>query len=256
MLVILSPSKTLDYNSAWNLKNYTIPTFLKESLELNDILKQLNVEDLMKLMKISNSIAQLNFHRINDWRIPFSEEKAKPAILAFKGDVYEGLKADNFTLSDFEFSMKKLRILSGLYGILRPLDLIMPYRLEMGITLKNSKGKNLYKFWSDLITAELNKIMKNNSQELLVNLASAEYFKVINTKNIEKQIITPVFKELVDGKYVVIGIKAKKARGLMANYIIRNRISDIEKLKEFSKSGYYFNPDFSNNSELVFIKQH
>ncbi len=254
MLILLSPSKTLDYKRLYPIKNNSIPSFLKESQELIDILKQLNKDDLKRMMKISEPLAQLNIERIHQWRIPFPENLIKPAIIAFKGDVYEGLRADKFTESDLTFSMKHLRILSGLYGLLRPLDSIMAYRLEMGISLKNSIGKNLYKFWGYKITLELNKAMAENNNNHVINLASAEYFKVINQKKLNFPIITPVFKELKSGSPVVVSIHAKRARGLLSNFIITNRLSKIEAIKEFNLEGYFFHPDYSTDNEWVFVR--
>ncbi|PKP18173.1 MAG: peroxide stress protein YaaA [Bacteroidetes bacterium HGW-Bacteroidetes-21] len=251
MMLVLSPSKTMDFSRTSVMKNYTIPSFLKESQELIDILKQISVTDLMKLMKLSSSLAELNHERHQSWRVPFPEEKSRPAIFAFKGDVYEGLRAENFTVSDLEFSMKHLRILSGLYGLLRPLDLMMPYRLEMNTNLKNSQGKNLYKFWGDKITDEINKSMKEQGIHYLVNLASTEYFKAINQKLINVPVVSPVFIEKDHGRNTIVGIHTKKARGMMTHYIISNRITDAEDIKSFDRDGYQFDP--KNSTELTWF---
>lgn len=254
LMLILSPSKTMDFSRPTVLKNHTIPSFLKESQELIDILKQIDIRDLMKLMKLSPSLAEMNHERHTNWRVPFPEDKSLPAILAFKGDVYEGLRAEKFTISDFEFSMKHLRIVSGLYGLLRPLDLMMPYRLEMNTNLKNSRGKNLYKFWGNTITEELKKAMKENNANVLINLASSEYFKAINQKLISLPIITPVFLQSKGDKSSAVSMYTKKARGMMSRYIISNRISKADDIKSFNIDGYTFDQNMSSENNWFFSR--
>jgi len=252
--VLLSPSKTMDFKLQCTVKNNSIPVFIKESQELIDILRQLDKDELIKLMKISPSLASINYQRFKNWHFPFINGEALPAVFAFKGDVYEGLRADKFTLSDLEFAMKKIRIISGLYGLLRPLDLIMPYRLEMGTKLHNSKGKNLYKFWGDKITTEINKSVEETGANHIINLASAEYFKAINVKKLHKPLITPVFMEAKGGNYEVVGVHAKRARGLMASFIITNRIVNVEDLKEFKSEKYNYTSSMSTEYDWVFSR--
>lgn len=253
MVILLSPSKTLDFNSV-HIKNHTIPAFTQESAILIELLKQLTVKEIEQLMKISPALARLNYQRYHEWIFPFPEGKGKQAILAFKGDVYEGLKADTFTASDLEFSMKHLRILSGLYGVLRPLDLIMPYRLEMGIKLPNEQGKNLYAFWNNKITYELNKLIKENNCSVVINLASAEYYKSVNSRELLAPVITPQFYRKEGDKMKIVGFLAKRARGLMTNFIVKNRITKPADLKLFNVEGYQFMGEYSTSNEWVFLR--
>lgn len=253
--ILLSPSKTMDFSRSCTVKNYTIPAFIKESQELIDLLKELGESDIEKLMKISPSLATLNYKRILQWRFPYPEGTARRAMLAFKGDVYEGLRAEKFTVSDLEFAMKSVRILSGLYGLLRPLDLIMAYRLEMGTKLENPQGRTLYKFWGSKITDEINKSIRESGATHVINLASAEYYKAVNLKKLSRPVITPVFMERKNGGFEVVGIHAKRARGLMTRFIIMNRITTPEDLKEFGDEQYFFNPDLSEESNWVFTRE-
>ncbi len=246
MLVIISPSKTLDFNdnNFSTQLNCAVPKYEKESLELVKELKKLSPQQISKLMDISEKLSALNFDRFNN----FSEQKSKPALCAYKGDVYQGFELEKYDSKDFEFANSHLRIISGLYGILKPLDLIKPYRLEMSINLPNSKGKNLYDFWQDKITEHLN----NENQELIVNLASNEYSSVIKRSKLNKKVIDVVFKEMHKGVLKIIGIQAKKARGMMANFIIQNKITNIKDLKKFSP--YKFNESLSSEEEYVFTR--
>ncbi|WP_372639519.1 peroxide stress protein YaaA [Ancylomarina sp.] len=254
MLILISPAKSLDFETKSSTQNYSEATFLKESQSLIKQLRKLSTDEIADFMGISPKLAQLNFERFVNWQLPFDIENAKQAILAFKGDVYTGLDAESLSDTELQTAQKKLRILSGLYGVLRPLDLIQAYRLEMGKKLQTTKGNNLYEFWGDQITNEINKTLKENKDKYLINLASNEYFKSINKKIIKAEIITPVFKDLKNGQYKVISFFAKKARGLMTRFIIQNKILDPEYLKAFNSDGYVFNPHLSTDTELVFTR--
>ncbi|QIQ21907.1 peroxide stress protein YaaA [Zophobihabitans entericus] len=252
MLILVSPSKTLDYQSPLSTKEYTQPELLSESKQLIKVCQKLTASDLMELMSISDKLAELNEQRFKDWQPKFTLDNARQAVLAFKGDVYEGLNVDDFTKADFAFAQNHLRILSGLYGVLRPLDLIQPYRLEMGIRLKNTKGNNLYQFWGDKITKVLNNTLAEQNSDLVVNLASDEYFKAVQVKQLSVPIIKPVFLDEKKGQYKVISFYAKKARGLMSRFIIKHQITDSKTLQEFNLEGYQFDKTQSGNKELVF----
>lgn len=254
MLVVISPSKTLDFSKQFENKSHTIPVFLKETEELVQKLRLFSIKDLMKLLKISEPIAEESFNRFVNWDVCHPAEKSKIAILAFKGEAYENLKATSFTTSDFEFASRHLRILSGLYGLLRPLDYVMPYRLEMGTRFQNSCGKDLYKYWKSKVTYEINKLTKENNLKTIINLASSEYFKVINEKQIEVPIINIVFKQKVDGEFKTMGVHSKRARGMMANFIVKNRISQPEELMQFIADGYTYNEAFSLEKEWVYTR--
>ncbi len=254
MLLVISPAKKLDTESEPVTKKYTQPQLLEHSKELVDILKKKTIEDLIKLLNISYGLAELNLERYQKWNPPFSLDNAKQAILIFNGDVYDGLDAKTFTEDDFDFAQKHLRILSGLYGVLRPLDLIQPYRLPMGTKLVNPRGKNLYLFWGDIITEALNQALKEVKTDILVNLASNEYFKAIHPDKLNARIITPVFKENKNGNLRVVSFYAKKARGMMSKFIIQNRLTSPEDLKNFDMEGYKFAPDQSTDEKLVFVR--
>ena len=255
MLIVISPAKTLDFSSAPITSKASKPAMLNESAELVDIMRTYGPDDLVELMGISHKLGVLNNQRYMNWALPFNKHNAKQALLAFRGDVYSGLNADTFNDNDFEFAQQHLRILSGLYGALRPLDFIQPYRLEMGTKLTTPKGNSLYQFWGDKLTQALNKQLKALDSTMLVNLASNEYFKVIDTSRLKAEVITPVFKDYKNGKYKIISFYAKKARGLMSAYIIQNRIDNIEKLKDFKTAGYKFDRATSTNTELVFLRK-
>jgi hypothetical protein len=254
MIIVISPAKKLDYKTPVNTKQYSIPELTEHSKILIEELRKCSIEDLTKLMNISYGLAETNLQRFLQWQLPFTPENAKPAILAFNGDVYEGLNAKNFDEQDFDFAQKHLRIISGLYGILKPLDLIQPYRLPMGTKLQNPKGKNLYQFWNDIITQQLNKDIKKNNEKYLINLASNEYFKAIKPEKLKAQIIDIAFKENKNGVYRVVSFYAKKARGLMSKYIIKNKINKIEDLKGFNEANYYFDSEQSTKNKLVFVR--
>lgn len=254
MILVISPAKTLDFETQPPIDTHSEPVHLKQSRALVKELKPLAPKDLSQLMGISDQLASLNASRYQEWKTPFTPKNAKQAVYAFKGDVYTGLEAESLKKRDMNFAQKHLRILSGLYGLLKPLDLIQPYRLEMGTKFKNSKGKDLYEFWGSKITDALNTDLKDSKSEVLVNLASNEYFKSVQKKSLAADVITPVFKDYKNGQYKVISFFAKKARGLMAAYIIQNRITDVEQIKDFDVAGYRFSAEDSKPKEWVFLR--
>ncbi|MCU7932688.1 MAG: peroxide stress protein YaaA [Candidatus Thiodiazotropha sp. (ex Codakia rugifera)] len=254
MLIAISPAKTLDYETAPVTDTYTKPAFLKQSRLLINNLRNYSSLDLAELMKLSMKLSELNFDRYHAWKTPFTLKNAKQAALAMKGDVYAGLDAETLSEEALNFAQQHLRILSGLYGLLRPLDLMQPYRLEMGTRLPNEKGKDLYAFWGDTITQAINKDLKAQEDDILINLASNEYFKSIKPKLVEGRIITPQFKEKKNGSYRMIGVFAKKARGLMSRYIIENRLQDPQDIKRFKTEGYRFNTRLSKDDQWVFSR--
>lgn len=256
MKLVISPAKTLDFESAPVTQTYSDPSFLENSQLLIDELKELSQADVATLMKLSDKLAALNVARFGSWKKPFTPDNAKQAILAFKGDVYTGLDAENFSEEDFSFAQQHLRILSGLYGLLKPLDLIQPYRLEMGTKFANSRGKNLYEFWDRQLTDALNNEFAEEREPVLINLASNEYFKAVKVKHLQAEIITPVFKDWKNGQYKMISFYAKKARGLMAAYIIQNRVEDPQQIKSFNTDGYYYSEEQSKGNEWVFLRDH
>jgi len=253
MIIVISPSKTLDFSSH-QFQSHTTPRQLEQSQSLINTVKQLSPEQLSNLMKISDKLSQLNWQRYKDFKTPFSLNNAKQALLAFKGDVYGGIDSDNYNDDDFNFAQQHLRILSGLYGALRPLDLIQAYRLEMGTRLLNPQGKNLYEFWDKQVTELLNQDFDGRDTPVLINLASTEYFKVIKPKLLNARILTLAFKENKSGTYKTIGIHAKRARGLMTNFIIKNRLTEVEHVKSFDLDQYAFNDGLSSENEWVFSR--
>ncbi|MFD2179909.1 peroxide stress protein YaaA [Veronia pacifica] len=255
MLIVVSPAKTLDYESPLATEKFTLPTMTSHSAELIDVCRKLTPADISSLMKVSDKIAGLNAARFAEWQPEFTQQNARQALLAFKGDVYTGLAAETLSDSDFDWAQDHLRMLSGLYGLLRPLDLMQPYRLEMGTKLTNDRGSNLYQFWGNLITDELNEALNAQGDDVLINLASNEYFKSVKPAGLKAKIITPVFKDCKNGQYKVISFYAKKARGMMARYIIDNRIDSVEALKAFDVAGYYFDQSASSDKELVFKRE-
>ena len=254
MLTVLSPAKTLDYESPSITDQTSTPQFMDQSALLVDDARTLAPDDIRSLMGVSEAIASLNHERFMNWAPESTTANAKQAILAFKGDVYTGLEADTMSADDLVFAQAHLRILSGLYGLLRPLDLMQPYRLEMGLKFANQRGKNLYEFWGERITDAINTDLASAGTETLVNLASNEYFKAVKTKSLNADIITPQFKDLKNGQYKMISFFAKKARGVMARYIIDNQLTDPEQLKAFTGSGYYFSAEQSLGNNLVFLR--
>ena len=254
MLTVISPAKTLDFDTPPTTRRATQPVFLDRAAELVEDARALGPEDIGSLMGVSEQLARLNHQRFMNWHAPFKLDNAKQSILAFRGDVYTGLEAETMDDAQLRYAQKHLRILSGLYGLLRPLDLMQPYRLEMGLKFANRGGDNLYEFWGDAITESLDEQIGSSGSRVLVNLASQEYFKSIKPRQLEADIVTPVFKDLRGGKYRVITFFAKKARGRMARYIIDNEVEDPEGLKRFRRDGYRYNKAESGARELVFTR--
>ena len=255
MLMVLSPAKSLDYKTPPHVVRYTQPAFLEHSQELIDGLRELSPADIAKLMDLSDPLAVLNFNRYADWTLPFTPENAKQAALAFDGDVYDGLAARELAAADLDFAQDHLRILSGLYGLLRPLDLMQPYRLEMGTRFANARGKDLYAFWGERLTAALNAELAAMPRPVLVNLASEEYFKAAVGRKIKGTVIQPVFEDWKGGRYKIISFYAKRARGLMARHAIVNRLTEPEGLQGFDDAGYAFAPEVSDETTWVFRRR-
>lgn len=252
MKIVLSPAKSLDYTTPVPTENYTIPVFLQEAKILDDVLKAKTPKDLAKLMHISDKLAELNWKRFQEWSLPFTPDNARQAIFAFNGAVYNGLDAYSLKPKQIIDLQDKLRILSGMYGVLRPLDLMQPYRLEMGTKLEFKTYKNLYAFWRNKVTNALNEELTNN--EPFVNLASNEYFKVMDIKKLKTKIFTPIFKDFKNGELKIIAIYAKKARGMMLRYIVENEIKNVKDLKGFNMENYVFDSKLSTETELVFTR--
>jgi len=255
MLIVVSPAKKLDYETPSPTNKFTQSNLLEHSQELIERCVKLSPADLSSLMGISDQLAGLNAARFGEWSLPFTPDNAKQAVLAFSGDVYTGLQAYDFSEASFDFAQQHLRILSGLYGLLKPLDLVQPYRLEMGTKLDNDRGTNLYQFWGDIITDNLNNALAEQGDDVLINLASNEYFKSVKKKSLKANIITPAFKDWKNGQYKMISFFAKKARGLMANYIIENQITKLEELKSFNSAGYEYSAEFSKGNDWVFTRR-
>jgi len=255
VLIVISPAKTLNYETPATTKKSSQPALLDESQELIDGLKKLAPQDIAKLMGVSDKLGTLNYDRYQQWQQPFNKDNAKQALLAFKGDVYTGLNAESFGPVELAFAQKHLCILSGLYGVLKPLDLMQAYRLEMGTKFNNSRGKDLYEFWGERITVLLNKQLKSLKSDVLVNLASNEYFKSVKLNALNANVVTPIFKDKKNGQYKIISFYAKKARGLMSAYAIEKGITDAAKLKRFNREGYAYSKESSNESEWVFTRE-
>lgn len=255
MLMVISPAKTLDFESPLATQRYTQPALLEESQKLIAVARKLSPADIGSLMHISDKLAVLNAQRFNDWQPDFTPDNARQAILAFKGDVYTGLQAETFSEKEFDFAQQHLRMLSGLYGLLRPLDLMQAYRLEMGIKLANPAGKDLYSFWGEKLTLALNDALAEQGDDVLINLASDEYFKAVKPKLLKGEIVKPVFLDEKNGTFKVISFYAKKARGLMSRYIIEHRLSKPAQLKKFDVDGYVFDAEASKGNELVFKRR-
>lgn len=254
MLMVISPAKTLDYTSPLATTEFTQPRFLEQSSQLIAVLRQLAPNELAELMKLSDKLAGLNVARFTEWQPDFNLDNARQAILAFKGDVYTGLDAQSLSAEDFEYAQQHLRILSGLYGVLRPLDLMQPYRLEMGTKLDNPKGKNLYEFWGERLTQSLNQCLAEQKSKVLLNLASNEYFKAVKPKQLDGTLINVDFKDFKNDQYKIISFYAKKARGIMARYVIQHKIDSVEALKNFTEQGYYYSAEQSKPDHLVFLR--
>ncbi|NJL13563.1 MAG: peroxide stress protein YaaA [Microscillaceae bacterium] len=254
MIILISPAKTLDFESPSPVDMPTAPGLLSESHQLVEVLRQKSPQELAQLMSLSPKLAQLNYERFQTWGHSLPSQQAKVALYAFQGDVYQGLAAAQFSEPDRQFAQKHLRILSGLYGLLRPLDLIQPYRLEMGTALEVGKAKNLYEFWGARITEAVRAALAETSSKALINLASQEYFKAIQPRQVGVPVITPVFKELRGDKYQIVSFFAKKARGLMSAYLIRNRLTEPAALQGFAEEGYAFAPGLSDDKKWVFTR--
>ena len=254
MITLLSPSKKLNFEPQNMVDNYTQCEFIISAEILANKAKDLTESDLKELMDISDKLAQLNRERFDRWSLPFNSSNAKQAILAFDGGVYSGLRANTFSDKDFGFAQDHLRILSGLYGILKPLDLIQPYRLEMGVSFQNPKGKNLYDFWKQSITDNLNNTLKKHPSPVIINCASVEYFSAIDLSKLKGSILSIVFKEYRNGELKFISFNAKKARGLMTQYIVKNKIDDHTNIKDFNYEDYKFDSKLSEDSKFVFTR--
>ena len=254
MLTVLSPAKTLDYETPPRTRKATQPHFIERAAQLVDDARDLSPDALQKLMGVSENIALLNHERFMNWHPDFNLDNAKQAVLAFKGDVYTGLDASTLDTKALTFAQKHLRILSGLYGLLRPLDLMQPYRLEMGLKFVNRGGRNLYEFWGEEITQLLDTAIGKSGSMVLVNLASNEYFKALKPRQLQAEVITPVFKDLKNGDYKIISFFAKKARGVMARYIVEEQLNEPEGLKASCGAGYYYSPEQSTAGNWVFLR--
>ncbi len=252
MKIVVSPAKTLDFETQLPVSSYSESQFLKEAKQIQGVLKKKKPADLSKLMEISSNLANLNWQRNQEWQLPFTPENARPALFAFDGDVYTGIDAYSIPVDKIDDIQERLLILSGLYGILKPLDLMQPYRLEMGTQMPIGTHKNLYAFWKPKLTKALNGMLKKD--ELLINLASNEYFSVLDAKALKVPIITPEFKDYKDGKLKMISFFAKKARGLMVRYIIDTNAQTLEDLKGFDYEGYQFDANLSTPQKLVFTR--
>ena len=255
MLLVISPAKTLDFDSPVRLRKATMPDFLEDSSRLVDKLRHLTPGQLSTLMGISPALGELNRDRFNAWHTPFDKHNARQALFAFKGDVYLGLDAPALSATDITYAQEHLRILSGLYGLLRPLDLIQPYRLEMGTTFKALGSTSLYDFWGERVTAALNELLLKERHPLLVNLASVEYYKVVREKQLQGRVISPVFKDFSNGQYKIVSFFAKKARGLMSAWILRNRLKRPEDLLAFDVDGYCYSAKDSSADTPVFLRR-
>ena len=255
MLMFLSPAKSLDFKTPPQVATFTQPAFLDQSASLIHQLRRLSPADIAHLMDLSDPLAALNFSRYADWALPFNPDNAKQAVLAFDGDVYDGLAAKNLSADDLNFAQKHVRILSGLYGILKPLDLMQPYRLEMGTKFANKSGKDLYTFWGERLLNTINAELAEKSRPVVINLASEEYFKAAVGRKIKGELIQPVFEDWKNGKYKIISFYAKRARGLMTRFATVNRLNDPEMLKGFDADGYAFAPEVSDDKRWVFRRR-
>lgn len=253
MLIVVSPAKKLDFEHFAPTDEFSTPKYLETSNKLVKELKKLSSEDIGKLMKLSDNLAQLNYTRFHNFKTPFTLKNAKQAAYAFKGDTYVGLDFESFNKSQVKYAQQHLRILSGLYGILRPLDLIQPYRLEMGTKFKALGEKNLYGIWKKNLTHDLNQELKK--EKILVNLASKEYFSAIDFNQLNAKVITPVFMEKKNGQYKIISFNAKRARGMMSQFILKNKLKELDELKAFDMDNYKFNSKLSEQNELVFTRK-
>ncbi|MBF8743151.1 peroxide stress protein YaaA [Pseudomonas guariconensis] len=256
MLTVISPAKTLDYDTPPVTQRFTLPQYLDDSQELITQLREFTPAQISELMHLSDKLAGLNAARFGSWTPDFTPANAKQALLAFKGDVYTGLDAESLSEDDFTYAQDHLRMLSGLYGLLRPLDLMQPYRLEMGTKLANARGKDLYAFWGTRISEWLNQALADQGDDVLLNLASNEYFSAVKRSALNARVIDVDFKDLKNGQYKIISFYAKKARGMMSRFVIQERIDDPEQLKRFDVQGYYYSAEQSKQDHLVFLRDH
>ena len=255
MIALIAPAKRLDYDSDLSVEDFSIAEHLKESKKLIKELQKKSPEDLSSLMGLSENLSILNFERNMNWQVPKKpSNEVRQAIFAFKGDVYVGLDSETLSKSDVKYAQKNLAILSGLYGLLKPLDLMYPYRLEMGTKMKNENGKNLYEFWGNKITTSINELAKKNNSKGIINLASVEYFSSVKTENLDFPVYSPVFKDFKNGKYKIISFFAKKARGSMARFVIQNKIKNPADLNKFNLDGYKYSAKDSSEYSPVFLR--
>ena len=255
MIALIAPAKRLDYDSDLSIEDFSIAEHLKESKKLIKELQKKSPEDLSSLMGLSENLSILNFERNMNWQVPKKpSNEVRQAIFAFKGDVYVGLDSETLSKSDIKYAQKNLAILSGLYGLLKPLDLMYPYRLEMGTKMKNENGKNLYEFWGNKITTSINALAKKNNSKGIINLASVEYFSSVKTENLDLPVYSPVFKDFKNGKYKIISFFAKKARGSMARFVIQNKIKNPADLNKFNLDGYKYSAKDSSEYSPVFLR--
>ncbi|MGM0633995.1 MAG: peroxide stress protein YaaA [Pseudomonadota bacterium] len=255
MLIVVSPAKSLDFETPVKTGKHTQPRFTDQAGELVNVLRTYSPDDLSELMNISDRLAELNAQRYMNWSLPFDTDNARQAVFAFTGDVYTGLDVRSLSVKDLDYAQNHLRILSGLYGVLRPLDLMQPYRLEMGTRLPVGNARDLYGYWGERITDTLNADMKGDRPRLLVNLASNEYFRAVKEKSLDADVISPVFKDYKNGQYKIISFHAKKARGLMAAWLIRHRVVDREGLTGFDEDGYHYSASDSSDDRPVFLRR-
>ena len=254
MLLVISPAKSLDFDSPTPTRKHSQPAFLDDAQTLVGELKRLGPGELSDLMHISTKLGELNCDRFNEWSPPFTRNNAKQAVLAFRGDVYMGMRAWDFSERDFTWAQKRVRILSGLYGLLKPLDLIQPYRLEMGTAFANARGRDLYAFWGNSLSDTLREELDGHRTRTLVNLASNEYWSAVRPERLDARVVTPVFKDLKNGRYKIISFFAKKARGAMIGHVVRNRVDTVKGLKAFDWQGYRFSAEQSSADDLVFLR--
>lgn len=255
MIILVSPAKTLEFEEKCDETSLSTPELIEHSCVLMKDVKKLKQDDLKKMMKLSDKLAELNFQRNQDWGYPFKEETVRPAAFAFRGDVYQGLDYLSLKKKEKNYLQKHLRILSGLYGLLKPQDAMLAYRLEMGTKLKNSRGKNLYDFWEGVIRESIQQDLSKNKSKTLINLASNEYFKAAEAEKLGVEVVTPVFKDWSKDTYKVLSFFAKKARGLMCRYMAENNISNVDDLKSFNVDGYKFDQIESKDGQLVFKRK-
>ncbi|MFC1602239.1 peroxide stress protein YaaA [Pseudomonadota bacterium] len=254
MLLLISPAKKLNFEDSYPSIGMTAPRLMESADEIATIMRDQSAKDIKQLMRLSDNLAELNYNRYQNWSTDISPKYAKQAILAFRGDVYQGMGASAFEQKDFDFAQRHLRILSGLYGILRPLDMIQAHRLEMGTKLKNPAGSNLYSFWQSRVTPVLEKDI-DETGSTLINLASTEYFKAVDEQRLKTSIITPIFKDYKNGVYKIISLYAKQARGMMCSFSIRNQLQTPEQLKDFSEAGYRFCKAESDSNHYTFLRK-